>query len=313
MKNLPIWRPIDGTAVATLLALMFGLCLLQACQESTEREQSEIAEEVNSEEIERPKPWTWEELSKRYEAEPEAVQKVIEKHGILHFHIVPRKDIADIQKYRDQLEEKGMQVDPDAPYVWRPIKDLKWFHPPSDQLQETYPDLSDDEAAKRWTEDFVQKNAGESLNEYKQRISDYFHDTRGFHAWLHQGQIYLLVSNEKIDRLSQADGPWTILSATRSQDRRGFAAIDLSLDWVAAKRMHELSTNHVGEPMATVLEGKVHSVRTFSGAVSNRLVLLKSNNGFTEDELKDYLSLFRRAGSTLPPAVTQTANKDQKP
>lgn len=106
-------------------------------------------------------------------------------------------------------------------------------------------------------------------------------------------EYYLLVHTAS-DKTMQycREAPWGVENVVLSRDNVGRPSILVELDSVGANRMRELTTPHLGEPLAIVVNGRVFSAPVLQSPLGRRLLI---TGEFTEDEarhLRDQLVEF---------------------
>ncbi len=79
------------------------------------------------------------------------------------------------------------------------------------------------------------------------------------------------------------EGPWGLEGLALSTDNLGRPSIVIELDAAGAKRMHELTAPHVGEPLAIVAKEHVYSAPILQSPLGKYVMI---TGGFVEDEVR---------------------------
>src|SRR5690606_34900184 len=93
------------------------------------------------------------------------------------------------------------------------------------------------------------------------------------------GEAYVLLGNTPQNSLTQAQEGWSITSATRTADNRGFRAVGFSLNSTGAQLFGALTAAHIGEPMAIVLDGRVMSAPNINSAITGGQGIIQGGSG----------------------------------
>jgi len=109
------------------------------------------------------------------------------------------------------------------------------------------------------------------------------------------GRTYVLLSNHRDHRMirERLVGGWRLVSVDEGMDRYGRPAIDFSLDEAGASKFHALTSAHVGQRMAILLDDQFFSAPNIESAISSSGTI---TGRFTREELTDYIRLLE-AGS----------------
>ena len=190
--------------------------------------------------------------------------------GVLEYRIAPAPGkLANEAEFREQLRERGPTDDKTALYRWFPIDDLTSF---TNTRQEI--DLARQDPAGF----FLGRNL----------IAEPFGDA-----------IYLLLSNqpsETITKHFEEHRFWELASAYPTSDEMGFRAVGFELNSVGASLMGRLTSGHIGEPMAIVLDGRIKSAPTIQSMIGATGIITGGRGGFDLRE-SEFLIRTLNAGS----------------
>ena len=198
--------------------------------------------------------------------DPNDLIAMLKGSGVVEFRIGLSPDaVGDLADYRQQLEKRGPRYGTDRPYRWFEIDDLAQF---ADEPRELAALQADPEG--------------------------YF-AKRGMIAQRYSDKVYLLVGNTPELSITQAQSGWKLSGVWRSQDSNGLPAVNFSLNPRGGTLMTAMSGQHVNEPMAILLDGKVKSAPNIRTALSTD-IQITNPNGFNPREL-DYMVRTLQAGS----------------
>ena len=199
--------------------------------------------------------------------DPEDLKRLLRGAGVLEFRIAvnPASQDVPISILREQLAERGPKNTDSVIAQWFPINDLK-----------------------QWADD------EESLASLTMNPAGYFQGRYEMVADQKDGQYYVLLyvtPDKSLDRGSEVD--WSIRRAGRTIDELGRPAVSFGLDKSGGREMRRLTTPHVGEPMAIVLDGEVYTAPNLNSAIGDRGVI---QGNFGDEEI-NYLIRVLAAGS----------------
>lgn len=191
--------------------------------------------------------------------------------GVLEFRIAPSpSNMPDTATYRKQLAEKGPRVSRDKPYLWIQCdRDDNGF-------------ISFAETTRLRTD--LEANP-----------VDYF-SGRGLIGDVYNGEYYILLSNTADASLTPAQQGWELSRSFPDRDQNGFPAVSFRLNAVGGSLMSELTGNHVNQPMAICLDGRVISAPNISSRIHDSGIITGGQGGFAAKEL-NYLIRTLNAGA----------------
>ena len=198
--------------------------------------------------------------------DPEDLKALMRGSGVLEFRIAAPAGLAAEGKYRDQLRDKGPRGEPGDLYRWFVIEDISGFAEKPGEQQA----LLEDPAA------YFEKKL--------EMVADRFAD-----------EVYLLLSDEDGASMTQSDKGWKLESASRGGDELGFPAVLFKLNTVGGRYMGKLTSAHLREPMAIVLDDNVISAPTINSQIGTQGMISKKG-GYAQSELR-YLLQTLNAGS----------------
>ena len=207
--------------------------------------------------------------------DPEDLMRLLRGAGVLEFYIAVRSTNpqgVNPDEMRTQLAERGPAGTDSMVAKWFPINDLKqWYKKP------------------------------EELAQLQADPVGYFTRTARLVAAERDGEYYvLLYITPSKSMVHRPDVQWSVVGTGTTSDRLGRPAVRFSLDAVGGSEMRRLTTNHVGEPMAIVLDSQVFSAPNLNSAIGSSGVI---EGTFSQLELS-YLTKVLAAGSleaTLSP------------
>ncbi len=207
--------------------------------------------------------------------DPEDLMRLLRGAGVLEFYIAVRSTNplgVNPDEMRTQLAERGPGGTDSTVAKWFPINDLKqWYKKP------------------------------EELAELQADPVGYFTRTTRLVAAERDGEYYvLLYITESKSIVHRPDLQWSVVGTGTTADSLGRPAISFRLDAVGGNEMRRLTTKHVGEPMAIVLDNQVYTAPNINSAIGSSGVI---EGTFSQPEL-DYLTKVLAAGSleaTLSP------------
>ena len=84
------------------------------------------------------------------------------------------------------------------------------------------------------------------------------------------GRYYVLLYVTPEKSLDRGSDDWAIRRAGRTVDELGRPSVSFGLDKSGGREMRRLTTPHVGQPMAIVLDGEVYTAPNLKGAIGDR-------------------------------------------
>jgi SecD/SecF fusion protein len=180
--------------------------------------------------------------------------------GVLEFRIAPSpRNMTDADTYRKQLEEKGPRTGRDKPYVWMQVD-------------------RDDNGNPKFTETSKERKA---LAE--DPVS--FFASQNLIGQEYNGEYYVLLSNTTDASLTTAQQGWELSRAFADRDQSGFPAVSFRLNNLGGSLMADLTGNHISEPMAICLDGKVISAPRINDRIHGSGIITGGQGGFSNSEL----------------------------
>ncbi len=200
--------------------------------------------------------------------DPEDLMRLLRGAGVLEFHIaVSASDPEGVNPddLRRQLAERGPDNTDSLVARWSPINDLKqWYQKPDELIA-----LQEDPIA-------------------------YFGGRQNLVAAERDGVYYLLLYVSDAGSMTHTGGrKWAVIDTGLTIDNFGRDAVSFSLDSPGGLEMSRLTSRHVGDPMAIVLDAQVYSAPTINSAISGSGIIM---GNFSQAELS-YLIRVLAAGS----------------
>ena len=167
--------------------------------------------------------------------------------GLLAFRIAATPDTVadvDIGEYRRQLAEHGPDAGVDRPWRWFPIADAEAF-------------AEDDEDRARLHSDPAR-----------------FFAQRRMVGAEHDGRYHLLLANHEplvLTGIGREDAERRVINVGLAMDQMGRPAISIELDARTGLALQALTRPHLGEPMAIVMDGQVHSAPRLQSSIGSRV------------------------------------------
>ena len=200
--------------------------------------------------------------------DPNDLIALLRGSGVLEFRITaaPGDQTIDISGYIEQLREKGPRFGSNRSYRWFQIQDPeKFFDGP-----ENAADARINPGAY-----FASRNM----------VGEIFNDT-----------FYVLLGNTPMDAMTRAQGEWALTRVFQSADSQNLPAVGFRLDARGASLMRNLTSGHVGEQMAVVLDGKVITAPRLQDSIGSQGIITGGSGGFKQSYLR-YLIQTLKAGS----------------
>jgi len=199
--------------------------------------------------------------------DPEDLIRLLRGAGVLEFRIAVRPSQpqgVNVQEMRDQLAELGPDNTDSVIARWFKINQInQWFDSPQEQAE-------------------LQANPVG------------FFDRMGLTAAFLEGNHYLLLYITDTKSLTHGGGRnWSIVDAYPTTDDLGRPAVGFRLDTAGGGFMGQLTSPHVTQPMAIVLDGEVYTAPTLNSAISSNGIIQGS---FSQNEL-NYLIRVLAAGA----------------
>lgn len=172
--------------------------------------------------------------------DPSDLIRLLRGAGVLTFRIAPAPDaIPNVQQYRQDLIEKGPRAATGVGVRWFAIDDITTWY--STAEQQAY--LEADPAG--------------------------FFASRRLIGAERDGVHYLLLYDTPAQRLTPAEGSWSLSAAFRSVDDLGRPAVGFRMDPLGANLLGRLTGAHVNEPMAILLDDRVYSAPNLNSRISS--------------------------------------------
>ncbi|MBY0114073.1 MAG: protein translocase subunit SecD [Phycisphaerales bacterium] len=186
--------------------------------------------------------------------DPQDLIRMLQGAGVLSFRItVDPNAYPEEQRLRQELRAKG-------PAASR-SNEVRWFK--INRIANWYNSITE-------------------LERLTANPSEYFL-TRGYVAEEYQGQYYLLCWDIRGNRLTRAEGDWSVASASESKDQTGLPAISFTMDARGAILLGDLTKDHVNQKMAVLLDDEVYTAPNLRSAISRNGQITGS---FTPEEIR---------------------------
>ncbi|MHC4991731.1 MAG: protein translocase subunit SecD, partial [Planctomycetota bacterium] len=196
----------------------------------------------------------------------EDLKRLLRGAGVLEYHISVDPTAPqgiNVEEMERQLAEVGPDNVDQTVAGWFPINDLKQWYDGPQQLAAL-------EASPR----------------------DFFRNLR-FVVNVYDGQYYMLLYTRSDKSMTRDDGDWSIRRTFSSVDQLGRPAVAFELDSPGGSLMARLTGQHVGQPMAIVLDGQVYSAPNLLSQISKNGII---TGNFSDAEI-NYLIRVLAAGS----------------
>ncbi|MCC5831285.1 MAG: protein translocase subunit SecD [Phycisphaeraceae bacterium] len=237
--------------------------------------------------------------------DPADLIRLLRGAGVLEFRIVPaHTEVAALSDYRTRLRESGPTTESEADYVWRQVDSLAQIFP-GDPLRTE---------AQELLEDLENRRPEETLEEYEDRIFEFFSGSGGGSMVVqpYRGRFYVLVSNRPGNRIADTEDGWEVINAMQSTDpNTGFPSVIFRLNTTGARLMGRMSGANIGNSMCIILDGAVMSIATIQSRLGSSVQITR-RDGYSQDELRFLIrtlnagSLAARMGEE-PISVTKVA------
>jgi SecD/SecF fusion protein len=199
--------------------------------------------------------------------DPEDLIRLLQGAGVLEYHIAVRNsrpEGVNIEQMAQDLQERGPENVDSTVAGWYPINDLKQWYETPEQLTQ----LQNDPAMFFSARDLVAR-------EYKY-------------------QYYLLLYNTDAKSLvHDRETSWAVVGTGRTVDQLGRPAVSFRLDQAGGGLMRRMTSRHINEPMAIVLDGEIYTAPSINDAIGTDGIIV---GRFSEAELT-YLTRVLAAGS----------------
>jgi SecD/SecF fusion protein len=214
----------------------------------------------------------------------EELMALLESSGVLEFRIAGTPQTQElsseqIDKYRQQLQQRGPRGGQDQPWRWFAVDELEQFLP------------GGEDAAEQFRKQLKNTPDGEK----DQFVSTFFRQS-GYVGAYYGGEFYVLLGNTPSNGLTQQQEGWELASANPIQDQRGMRAVGFELNTVGGQMMGQLTGPHQGEPMAILLDNEVISAPNLQSQINDRGQITGGTGGFSRAE-QQYLVRMLNAGS----------------
>jgi SecD/SecF fusion protein len=208
--------------------------------------------------------------------DPNDLVRMLRGSGVLEFRIAPQPDeVSNLEEYRDRLENKGPLAGADRPYRWIGVDD------PESMVHGDSPEAIAAEAKK-----FVADLQAYFTAHHQPQI-----------AQAYAGKVYVLLGNSPADSMTKSQVGWELTGVDKSRDDNGAPAVAFNLNPVGATLMGDLTGNHVGKPMAIVLDDRVISTPVIQQRIDTGGVRITGGSGGFSPREQDYLIRTLSAGS----------------
>ncbi|WP_432797641.1 protein translocase subunit SecD [Poriferisphaera sp. WC338] len=201
--------------------------------------------------------------------DPNDLIALLRGSGVLEFRIAASANnpAIDSTSYITQLQEKGPRFGAGQTYRWFAIADIeKFIEDPDERVRA------------------------------RQDPATYFAAARNMVGSLYNDQFYILLGNTDRDAITHAQGDWNLATVRQTADERGFPAVSFGMDAVGANLMRSLTSQHKGDQMAIVLDGKAISAPQINDTIGGSGIITGGRNGFRPAYLT-YLVRTLKAGS----------------
>lgn len=191
--------------------------------------------------------------------------------GVLEFRIAPSpSSMPDAETYRKQLAEKGPRTGRDKPYIWMQCD-------------------RDENGNISFAETSRQRK------ELEENPAGYFAN-QNLIGQEYNGEYYVLLSNTTDASLTQSQQGWELSRAFPDRDQSGFPAVSFRLNAMGGTLMADLTGNHINQPMAICLDGKLISAPRINDRIHGSGIITGGSGGFSNNEL-NYLIRTLNAGA----------------
>ncbi len=106
----------------------------------------------------------------------------------------------------------------------------------------------------------------------------------------YEGRKYVLVSN-RVEQMMVPDGTWGLTSVYQNEDAMGRPSIGLELNEAGGEKMSEISSSHLMQYMAIIVDGEVLSTPHINSVVARHLGIV---GGFTEDKVRKMVIVLQK-------------------
>ena len=199
--------------------------------------------------------------------DPHDLIALLQGSGVLEFRIAAQPGELDTASYQQALQEKGPRGAKKDLWRWFEIQDIN-------RIIDT-----ESERAKM-----------------REDPTAYFETSRGLAGAEYGGRYFVLLGNTPRNAITRADEGWELSNVGAADDEMGGLAVAFSLNAIGGQFMRQLTSPHVGQPMAILLDGKTMNIATIQEALSTGVRITGGTGGFSESELR-YLTRTLRAGS----------------
>ncbi len=172
--------------------------------------------------------------------DPADLKRLIANAGVLSFRITVKPgEHQDEARLRQELRERG-------PRSVR-SNDARWYK--VNKIENWY-------------------DSAQELAILSQSPAEFF-TRRGHVAEMYDGEYYILAWDTPGSRLTRSDGDWGVRRSYIGPDQRGFNAIKFEMDTRGGVKLGDLTKNHVGKPMAVLLDDEVYTAPTLQSRISS--------------------------------------------
>ncbi len=197
--------------------------------------------------------------------DPNEVIRLLRGAGVLTFRIAMEPGIrTDEQQLRKQLRERG----PDAVNE----DGVRWFA--LNKLEDWYDDT-------------------DSFGLLRSDPGVYFQSYHGKIVEERDGVYYMLFHDDPTQRMTRAEGEWSVRSSSQGIDDRGRPAINFRMDARGATLMGRLTDSNVGRPMGVLLDDRVYTAPNINQRLTDNIQI---HGSFQTREITEIIKMLN-AGS----------------
>lgn len=174
--------------------------------------------------------------------DPADLKRLLAGAGVLDFRITvdpePPNSHPQVDRLRRELRERGPRNVQSSDAHWYKVNKIETWYDSTAQFDL----LTADPAA--------------------------FFAGRGFVGEEYDNEYYLLAWDTPGNRLTKAEGDWSVAAAYPSTDQRGLPAIGFEMTPTGAGLLGDLTRNHVGRKMAVLLDDQIYTAPTLQSKIS---------------------------------------------
>ncbi len=209
--------------------------------------------------------WNSYQASRKTLDDPSDVRRLLRAAGVLDFRITVRPgELPDEARLRSELRSQG-------PRAVRGTE-ARWFK------------LNKIDGWMRTSQDYAALSANGAAS---------FFGAMGYVAEEFDGEVYMLCFDQPGLRLTQAEGTWSVSSASPTLDELNRNAIAFRMDVLGGAKLGDLTGVNVGRQMAVLLDDQVYTAPTLQSRISAEG---RITGEFSQAEI-DYIVRVLAAGS----------------